>query len=306
MGDIEVLNHHFVSGTHIRFKKLADGVVVAENANSLATATISLYGGHVVIWRPKHQDEPVLWVSKLAQFKPGKAIRGGVPICWPWFGAHPSNPKLPAHGYARISPWEVVAVRALDNGAEEITLALSDTDLSPAHGPRAVRLSARITVGATLEVALTTTNEVDQPVVLSEGLHTYFKVGDVTNISVLGLDGSEYVDLLRDNLRCQQVGPVRFDGELGGIYVNNQATCVIEDPLLHRRIHIMKSGSCSTAVWNPWTLTAAKMDDLGPEEGWRDMVCVERANTLVNQVRVAARAGHTITATYSAENLFPV
>lgn len=305
MGDIEVLNHRFVSGTHIRFEKLADGVVVAEIDNSLATATISLYGGHVVSWRPKHQVEPVLWVSNLVQFKPGKAIRGGVPICWPWFGAHPSNATLPAHRYARTSAWEVASVRALDNGATEITLALSDTNLSRDHGPQAVRLSVRITVGATLEVALSTTNEGDQPQVLSEGLHTYFKVVDVTKISVLGLDGSEYVDLLRDNLRCQQVGPVRFDGELGRIYINNQATCVIDDPLLHRRIHIKKSGSRSTAVWNPWTLTAAKMDDLGQKEGWRDIVCVESANTLVNQVRVATRASHTITATYSAENIFP-
>ncbi len=84
MGDIEILKHSFAIGFLVRFEKLADGVVVAEIDNSLAIAIISLYGGHVVSWRPKHQDQPVLWVSKLAQFKLGKAIRGGVPICWPW------------------------------------------------------------------------------------------------------------------------------------------------------------------------------------------------------------------------------
>lgn len=304
MGDIEVLNHRFAIGDQVRFEKLADGVVVAEINNSLATASISLYGGHVVRWQPNHQVEPVLWVSKLVQFNPGKAIRGGVPICWPWFGAHPSNAKLPAHGYARISPWEVVSVRALDNGATEITLSLSDTDLSREHGSRAVHLSARITIGVSLEVALTTTNDGDQPMVLSEGLHTYFKVGDITKISVLGLEGSEYVDLLCDNLRCKQVGPVRFEGELGRIYVGNQATCIIEDPLLRRRIHIKKSGSLSTAVWNPWTRTATKMDDLGPE-GWRDMACVESANALENFVTVAAGCEHSIAAIYSVENLGP-
>lgn len=302
MGDIEVLNDRFGTGNQIRFEKLAGGVVVAEINNSLATATISRYGGHVISWQPKHHVEPVLWLSKLAQFKPGKAIRGGVPICWPWFGAHPSDAKLPAHGYARISPWEVVSVRCLDNGATEITLALSDTDLSREYGPRAVRLSVCITVGATLEVALTTANEGDQPMVLSEGLHTYFKVGEVTSISVLGLDGSEYVDLLCGNLLRQQLGPVRFDGELGRIYVNNQATCVIEDPVLRRRIRVDKSGSLSTAVWNPWTLTAAKMDDLGPE-GWRDMVCVESANAMENQVIVPSGGTHTLTAIYSVEDL---
>jgi D-hexose-6-phosphate mutarotase len=298
------LTRRFGGNAQLHFRELGEGVVVAEIDNSLATATISLYGGHVVSWRPKNQVEPVLWVSNLAQFKLGKAIRGGVPICWPWFGAHPSNANLPAHGYARISPWELVSVRALDNGATEITLSLSDTDLSREHGSRAVHLSARIAIGASLEVTLTTTNDGDQPTVLSEGLHTYFKVGDITIISVLGLDGSEYVDLLCDNMRCKQVGPVRFEGELGRIYVGNQATCIIQDPLLRRRIHVKKSGSLSTAVWNPWAQTATKMDDLGPE-GWRDMACVESANALENFVTVAAGCEHSISAIYSVENLGP-
>jgi glucose-6-phosphate 1-epimerase len=166
-----------------------------------------------------------------------------------------------------------------------------------------VRLSARITVGATLEVALTTTNDGDQPTVLGEGLHTYFKIGELTNITVFGLDGFEYVDLLHDNLRCQQVGSVGFDGELDRIYVNNQATFSIEDPLLRWRVHIEKSGSLNAAVWNPCTQTAAKMDDIGPQ-GWRDMVCVETANTLENQIAVAAAGCQTIRATYSTETLF--
>ena len=302
MDSTQELTRRFGGNTPVLFRQLGDGVVVAEIDNSLATATVSLYGGQVLDWQPKHQLESVLWMSKLAKFKPGKAIRGGVPICWPWFGAHPSIAWLPAHGYARISPWELFSVSALDNGATEITLVLSDTDLSRNHGPRAIRLSVRITVGASLEVALTTTNEGDQPMVLREGFHTYFKVGDVTKIRVLGLEGAEYLDLLSDNLRRQQNGPVRFDGELGRIYLNNQGTCVIEDPLLRRRIRIVKSGSLSTAVWNPWALTAGKMDDLGPE-GWRDMVCVESANALENQVTLVAGASHSITATYSVEKI---
>lgn len=302
MESTQELTRRFGDNAEISFLQLGEGVPAVAIDNSLATAIISLYGGHIVSWQPKHEVEPVLWVSKLVQFKLGKAIRGGVPICWPWFGAHPSNAKLPAHGYARISPWEVVSLRALDNGATEITLALSNTDLSRAHGLQIARLSVRITVGVTLEVELTTTNEGDQLMVVSEGLHTYFKVGDVTNLSLFGLEGGEYVDLLGDNLRHQQIGPIRFDRELGRIYVNNQATCVIEDPLLRRRIRVKKSGSRSTAVWNPWTLTASKMDDLG-SEGWRDMLCVESANALENQVIVAAGSSHTLTATYSVESI---
>jgi glucose-6-phosphate 1-epimerase len=296
-----VLTHRFGGEAQTVFRELGGGVIVAEIDNSVATATISLYGGHVIRWQPKHQDEPVLWVSKLAQFKPGKAIRGGVPVCWPWFGSHPSDTKLPAHGYARISPWELTSVCNLENGATEIVLTLRDTEISRDHGLEAVHLSIRMTVGATLEVALTTVNNSDLPVVISEGLHTYFKVSDITNISVLGLDGSEYVDLLSNNMRLLQAGPIRFDGELGRIYMNNQATCIIDDPILRRRIFVGKSNSLSTAVWNPWALTSAKLDDLGTG-GWRDMVCVESANALENHVTIAAGGSHTITASYSVEN----
>jgi glucose-6-phosphate 1-epimerase len=146
MADLEVLNRHFVVGPEARFGKLADGVVVAEIDNSLATATISLYGRYVVSWRPKHQNKLVIWVSKLAQFKPGKVIRGGVPICWPWFCAHSSNAKLPAHGCARISPWDVVSVGALDNGAGE-SLWRCPTLIGAAiqgHGQCASRLESRL------------------------------------------------------------------------------------------------------------------------------------------------------------------
>lgn len=302
MNTIDALNRKFVAGNHLRFTQLAEGIVVAEIDNPLATATISLHGGHVVAWWPKHQTTPVLWLSKLAKLVSGKAIRGGVPICWPWFGAHPSNVKLPAHGYARIAPWEVTSARTLGSGATEITLTLLDTDLSRAHWSNMVQLSVRITVGEALEVALTTTNESNQEIVLTEGLHTYFQISDIVNIRVLGLDGCEYVDLVSDNIRRRQAGAVEFDSELGRIYVNTKTTCVIEDPPLNRRIRIEKSGSLSTAVWNPWAITAAKMDDLG-QNGWSDMVCVESANALENRLTINAGESHTLTAIYLVENL---
>lgn len=118
---------------------------------------------------------------------------------------------------------------------------------------------------------------------------------------MLGLEGAEYLDLLIDNLRRQQNGPVRFDGELGRIYANNQAICVNEDTLLRQCIRIEKSGSLSTAVWKPWSLTASKMDDLGPE-GWRDIVCVESANLMENFVTVVLGAKHSMLVTHTAEN----
>lgn len=305
MKNSDELNSRFGIDSQIHFKPLHDGIVVAEIDNALAAATISIQGGHVVTWWPKHQAFPVLWVSKLAKFIPGKAIRGGVPICWPWFGAHPTDKKLPGHGYARISPWEVGSVRTLEGGATEVKLTLQETDLSRSHWSHSVRLTATITVGSSLTIQLTTMNESDQQISLSEGLHTYFQIGDIADIRIHGLDGGEYVDLVNDNKRCMQAGPITFEGELGRIYVNSNTACVIEDSRLNRRIRIEKSWSLSTAVWNPWVATAAKMDDLGAT-GWRDMVCVESANALENSVTVDAGASRTISAVYSAENISQV
>jgi D-hexose-6-phosphate mutarotase len=289
-------------GNNIYFKKLANDIVVLEIDNSLATAVVSLYGGHIMSWQPKSQARPVLWVSELVKFQRGKAIRGGVPICWPWFGAHPSDASLPGHGYARITPWELTAVRTLGNGATELNLSLGESKLCDAHWRADVRLTLKVTIGETLEVALTTVNEGNHEVTFTEGLHTYFQISDIANIRVLGLEGNDYVDLVNKNEVRKQQDAIRFDGELGRIFLNNQATCVIEDPAFNRRIRIEKTGSNSTAVWNPGLAVASKMDDLGAS-GWRNMVCVEGANALQNHVAVLAGATHTIGTTYALENL---
>jgi glucose-6-phosphate 1-epimerase len=304
MRNYDELNRRFGIASQVCFKQLNNGIVLVEINNSLATATISLQGGHVIKWWPKHQSTPVLWISKLAKFIPGKAIRGGVPICWPWFGAHPIDKNLPGHGYARISPWAVNSLRTLGCGVTEIKLTLLETDLSSAHWPYSVSLTVTISVGRTLTIELETTNNSNQEITLSEGLHTYFHISDIANISVLGLDGCEYVDLISDNIQRKQVGAIRFDGELGRIYVNTNGTCVIEDPQLNRRIRIEKTGSLSTAVWSPWEATATKMDDLGAN-GWRDMVCVESANAIGNLVAVSPGASHTLVSIYSVESILP-
>lgn len=257
-------------------------------------------------WHPKSQKEPVLWVSKLAQYLPGKAIRGGVPICWPWFGAHPSDSHLPGHGFARVVSWEGASTNIVACGVVEVKLILAESDvaakLRPADWPASVALSARIRIGEKLEVSLTTTNNSDRELRFTEGLHTYFHVSDIANIRVLGLDNCEYVDLTDANQRRQQSGPIVFEGELGRIFVNCDKTTVIEDLKLRRAIHVAGAGSHSIAVWNPWLETASKMSDLG-SEGWRSMVCVETANALENAVLIKPGQHHTTTAVFSVTAL---
>jgi D-hexose-6-phosphate mutarotase len=299
MKSADDLNRTFCKKGEVCFRQLPDDIVIAEINNSLATASVSLYGGHVVSWQPKTQTKPVLWVSELVKFQKGKAIRGGVPICWPWFGAHPANASLPSHGYARITPWELTSVQTLSNGATELNLILGKTDLSQLHWQAEVHLELKITVGDTLVIALTTVNKSEHEVTFTEGLHTYFQISDIGNIRVLGLEGGDYIDLVNQNEQRTQQDAIAFDGELGRIFLNNQATCVIEDPALNRRIRIEKTGSNSTAVWNPGLDVASKIDDLGAA-GWRNMVCVESANADGNPVTLRSQGLHTIVATYSA------
>jgi D-hexose-6-phosphate mutarotase len=231
---------------------------------------------------------------------PGKAIRGGVPVCWPWFGVHPTNPKLPGHGYARITSWEVTSSEVLKDGAVCLALVLGPNELSEEHWPHKVGLMIEIIVGVSLIVKLTTLNQGSQKITYTEGLHTYFNIGDVSTTQIKGLEGIEYLDLTRSNMRLRQNGSIKLEGELGRIFLNTQAECVIEDHAFKRRIRIDKEGSLSTAVWNPGLATATTMDDLGGD-GWRNMVCVEGANTHENAIVLESMQAHTQVAIYSVE-----
>ena len=302
MKNVIDLNSDFGKQDAISFREVSDGIIVVDFDNVFATASVSLYGSHIVSWQPKTQTKPVLWLSDLVKFQQGKAIRGGVPICWPWFGAHPSQASLPGHGYARITPWDLNSVQTLANGTTELKLSLGKSDLSQLHWHAEVHLELKITVGDTLEISLTTVNKSDHEITITEGLHTYFQISDIANIRVVGLEGRDYIDLVNLNEVRSQPDAIKFDGELGRIFLSNQSTCVIDDPAFNRQIHIEKKGSNSTAVWNPGLVVASKMDDLGAA-GWRDMVCVESANALKNKVTLAANKAHEHHAIYSVAPL---
>jgi D-hexose-6-phosphate mutarotase len=302
MNNVETLNHRFGAGRQLAFRETGNGLIVAEIDTPLAVASLCLQGAHVMTWRPQSQAEPVVWLSRLARPAPGKSIRGGVPVCWPWFGPHATEAKLPAHGFARTVPWEVSAARVLRDGAVEIALVLAGNEQTRALWPYRARAELLITIGATLKAALTTVNEDDRAITIGEALHTYFHIGDIGAVRVLGLEGCEYLDKVAGGARRRQDGAITFAGETDRIYVNTAAECVIEDERLRRRIRIAKSGSRSTVVWTPWTEKADKMGDFGPG-GWRGMVCVESANAAENVVTVAAGGRHTLAVEYGAESL---
>lgn len=304
LGSPEELNLRLGVKDHLAFREASDGMVVAEVSNSHATASICLQGGHAMTWQPKSAAQPVVWLSKLAKLAPGKSIRGGVPVCWPWFGPHATETGFPGHGYARTVPWAVTRTGALADGATRITLELINSDQSRAMWNHPGKLTLEVTVGLTLKLTLTTSNLGDDVFFISEALHAYLQIGDIARTRVLGLEDCEFLDKAGagSGLRRRQEGPVTFTAETDRIYVNTTADCVIEDLQLARRIRIAKSGSRSTVVWTPWTEKADKMGDFGPD-GWRGMVCVESANALENVVTVPGHGSHSLSVEYSLEAL---
>ncbi|MBI5329303.1 MAG: D-hexose-6-phosphate mutarotase [Betaproteobacteria bacterium] len=296
------LNAQFGIAGQLVFEEGQGGLTFARIDNAQGEAVLCLQGAHLVSWRPKDQAEPVVWVSDLAKYAPGKSIRGGAPVCWPWFGAHKTESGFPGHGYARTVPWAVTGSAVLADGATEITLTLIENDQARAQWPHNTRVELRAVVGAKLTLSLTTTNQGDAPVEIGEALHTYLRIGDIGEIAITGLEGCTYLDKVDGGQRKTQAGAVTCTGEVDRVYVNTTAACVIEDARLKRNVLIEKTGSAATVVWTPWTEKADKMGDFGPD-GWRRMVCVESANAADNVVTVAPGQSHTLTAVYSAQTL---
>ena len=285
------------------------GLSFIDLSGPLAEATVCTQGAQLTLWQPRGATCPVTFSSGAMQYVAGKPLRGGIPLCWPWFGPHPSDPSRPSHGFARNLPWEPVSLRETDDGARELVLVLRDSDATRALWPAAFRLECRISAGATLGVELLTTNTGGEPVTITEALHTYFRVADVAAIEVVGLDGAAYADSADAGVRKRQSGAVSFGGEVDRVFVDTTAACSIIDPLLRRRIHIHKEGSRSTIVWNPGAAKAARLADLGATDdpagqgGWRQLVCVESANALDDRVTILPGMTHRLAVRYEVEQL---
>jgi D-hexose-6-phosphate mutarotase len=285
LADLESLNESFAITDHIMFVAGPGGLPMAKIRNAYAAATVSLHGGQALTFQP-HGHEPVLWSSAYSLYQPGKAIRGGIPVCWPWFGPHPSDPSKPAHGFARTSLWSVLSTAALADGATQVRLRLADDDTSLALWPHAFELRLVVTVGADLRADLIARNPGAASYTYSGALHSYFDVSDVTAISIHGLEGCTYIDKVDGEQHKVQRGAVTIEAETDRIYLNTAETCAIEDPGLDRRITVAKAGSRTTVVWNPWAEKARRLADFGDEE-YHGMVCVETANADGDSLTVA-------------------
>ena len=300
MQDIDALNRRFGLPGKLSFTSLAKGMPVAEIKTALCTARICMQGAHLIEWTPAGQ-KPVIWLSKDARFAVGKSIRGGVPVCWPWFGPHDSKTDVPAHGYARMVEWELLDSDLLQDEGVSLSFRIIPTEASRAMWPHATPLELEMTIGKNLELELITRNTGDQPVQIGEALHTYFAVGDVRKVTVTGLEGTEYLDKVDDFKRKTQHGGVNFSGEVDRVYVATEADCLIQDPSMRRSIRISKRGSRSTVVWNPWVDKCKAMGDMG-EAGYLGMLCVESGNAASDVVTIAPGGEHRLWVRYKVES----
>ncbi|HUV99171.1 MAG TPA: D-hexose-6-phosphate mutarotase [Gallionella sp.] len=297
------LNNQFGINAELNFVEDSSGLIVAEIRNAQATASLCLQGAHLMSWQPGSQPVPVVWLSRDAKLAAGKSIRGGAPVCWPWFGAHASEAGFPGHGFARTVPWRMVESGKEPDGATRLTLRLQENEKTRAQWRHDCTLDLTVVVGETLRMELTTENSGAGDFTIGEALHTYFRIGDIGAVRVSGLENCDYWDKVGGSVLKKQSGVIDFSGETDRVYVNTAAECVIEDDKLRRRIHVAKSGSLSTVVWTPWAEKADKMGDMGQPDGWREMLCVESVNALENVVKVAAGTRHTMIVEYRAESI---
>lgn len=303
MDEVQQLNSQFGIAGQLNFRADKSGLILAEISNTYATASLCLQGAHLMTWQPRKQAAPVLWLSRDARLAPGKSIRGGAPVCWPWFGAHASNPDFPAHGFARTSSWKVIESGIEPNGATRLTLRLEESARAREWWPHDATLELTVIAGEILRMELSTINTGNRDLTVSEALHTYFQISDIGSVRINGLGGCAYWNKVGGSSLEKQEGLIQFSGETDRVYIHTAAECSIEDEGLGRRIRIAKSGSLSTVVWSPWVEKAARMGDLGQPDGWREMVCVESANALENAVSIAPGVKHTLIVEYCVEPL---
>ena len=296
MSELDTLKRRFASADFLSFSEKAPGFIAIDVKTAFSTASIALQGAHVMTWQPKGQ-KPVIWLSKAAKFAPGKSIRGGVPVCWPWFGPHATEAAYPGHGFARTIPWLLVDAWKLPDGRVRLEFEPVMNDAACAMWPHPSLVKNIVTIGQELEVELATTNTGQAPFPLGQALHTYFEIGDINKVEIAGLAGCTYIDKVAGSKRKKQKGTVTFTGETDRVYLGTTGCCGIVDPVLKRTILITSTGSRSTIVWNPWQEKAAKMGDFG-NKGEDRMVCVETANAVDDVITLAPGETHRMSAQY--------
>ena len=261
-----------------------------------STGEVYLHGAQVTSWKPIPGQE-VLFLSSKSRWENGAAIRGGVPICFPWFRAKRDNPDAPAHGFVRTRAWQLESIA---HAGEVVTVGLfTESDESTRRWwPTDFRMVLQATFGSELALELIVTNTGHIPLQFEEALHGYCRVGEIEATRIRGLDGVHYLDNTDANREKMQHGDVEVTSQTDSAYMNTSSAIELYDPTLNRKIRLRKGGSLSTVIWNPWRDGAQMLSDLAEDE-WRQMLCVEASNILACAVDLAPNQQHTMKAIIS-------
>jgi glucose-6-phosphate 1-epimerase len=304
--NLQELTDHFAIPGVLAFEESEHGLIRATVTTLSCSAELYLHGAHLTHWQPAGR-EPVLFLSERSAFAADKAIRGGVPIIFPWFGprtATPESPRTdgPSHGFARVSSWSV-AFAALAGEDLHLTLTLGPNEMSRELDYDNFQLAYQVVLGKELRLRLTVANQGEKPLRFEEALHTYLQVGDAKQVQIEGLANTEFLDKTDHFLRKTQIEQVlRLTGETDRPYLNTTAPVRLVDPAWQRAITVSKANSHTTVVWNPWSTLSAKLADMTPEN-WTSMTCIETANVAENAIVLQAREAHTMEAHFMVEEL---
>lgn len=291
MNVIQLNKNHGIPGT-LSFLQWGNGVPLVAVHNQSAQALISLYGGQVLSFKPVHATDDLLFLSRNALMQGKKAIRGGIPVCWPWFGPDPEGLSRPSHGFARTSLWELAQTESSDV-CTRIRLRLPHYPNNQALWPHAHELELIITVGNELTLELITRNTGEKPFTISQALHAYFNIGDIEQVEIMGLNDHYYLDKLAQGQQKMQRGTVTVSAEVDRIYTGIDEPLIINDPVLKRQIGVSTDGSETIIVWNPWRENSARMADLNTN-GYQQFICVEAGNAEADSQTIAPGSEHRL------------
>lgn len=290
--ELASLRRRFAGADFITFDAV-NGMVRAHVATEAATATIFLQGAHLTAWQPTG-EAPAIFFSRKSEIAPGKPLRGGIPVAFPWFANDKKSDRIdghpgPSHGFARLQEWTLQSAERKETAAE-LTFTLGPSAMSRSMGFDHFALTLVFTIDRKLGAKFMVKNTGSAALMFEEALHTYYQITDIHEVSVSGLEDTGFIDKTDNFLRKPaERMPLRFVQTTDRIYENTTAACVIRDATVGRRITVSKKGSHSTVVWNPFH----EMPDIGPWD-WHEFVAVETANVESNAIILAPGAGSTM------------
>lgn len=285
------LNNQFGLDNRLQFGDGLAGLVRVDLCHNEAKLELYLQGAHVTSYQPSAKHD-VLWMSESAVYAPGKSLRGGIPLCWPWFGPHPDNSSRPQHGYARTADFSVLSTSA-DAASTTIILALDPATAPFAEWQNRARLEVEIRLSDSLWMEIRTVNCSDSTLTVSNALHSYFSIAGLHGVTLPALTGLSYLDKPQRYKQLEQTEALEISGEVDRVYLAPPAEIELLDATRQSTTSISSWGNNNLVVWNPGAAIAKTMADLD-DQGFEQMLCIEPANALEQAVRLKPGECHRL------------